>query len=60
MPVQGIVSFYCPSDLTEMLERTKITFLAFLKYTAGFSSLKTRTNLRRETAGSLTENKDRV
>lgn len=56
MPVQGIVSFYCPSDLTEMLKEQNNIPGFLVNILPDFSSLeKPELILRRETAGSLTE-----
>lgn len=56
MPVQGIVSFYCPSDLIEMLKEQNNVPGFLVNALPDFSSLEeTELILRRETAGSLTE-----
>ena len=56
MPVQVIVSFYCPSDLTEMLKEQNNIPGFLVNILPDFSSLeKPELILRRETAGSLTE-----
>ena len=56
MPVQGIVSFYCPSDLTEMLKEQNNIPGFLVNILPDFSSLeKPELILQRETAGSLTE-----
>lgn len=56
MPVQGIVSFYCPSDLTEMLKEQNNIPGFLVNILPDFSSLeKPELILRREIAGLLTE-----